>query len=73
MYRHFKISQESIPVGCVPPAWKSYVLRWPRDVSPGGLGGGPMNEFEQVSVQSIMGNSGQDDRQTDMTENITFS
>ena len=37
-----------------------------------GRGGGPMNEFEQVSVQSIMGNSGQDDRQTDMTENITF-
>ena len=34
--------------------------------------GGPMNEFEEVSVQSIMGNSGQDDRQTDMTENITF-
>ena len=30
--------QEGIPVGCVPPAWKLYMLKWPPpDVTSGGL------------------------------------
>ena len=43
--------QESIPVGCVPPTWKPYMLQvqWPPpDVVLGG-GGPGMNKFEQVS------------------------
>ena len=44
-----KLTQESIPVRCVPPSWEPYVLQfqWPPSVvSPGGA---QMNKFEQVS------------------------
>ena len=43
--------QDSIPVGCVPPAGQPYVLPWPPlDVSSGWGGVCPqVNKFEQVS------------------------
>ena len=43
--------RESIPVGCLPPVCKPYVLQWPApDVTSQGVRGGPqVNKFEQVS------------------------
>ena len=42
------VLQESILVGCVSPACKSYKLQWPLpDVAPEG-GDSPMNTFEQA-------------------------
>ena len=46
--------QDSIPVGCIPPASQPYVFWWSLlDVSTGGWGGGgvgpQVNKFEQVS------------------------
>ena len=47
------LKQDNIPVVCVPPAWKPYVLHFQfrlPDVAEGGGGAGPqMNKFEQVS------------------------
>ena len=44
--------QDSIPVGCTPPACQPYMFRWPLlDVSTGGSAevGPQVNKFEQVS------------------------
>ena len=46
--------QESIPVGCIPPACRPYVLRWSPDVSTCG-GGHQVNKFEQVSSDVMDG------------------
>ena len=45
------IEQDSIPVGCVPPACQPYAFQWlPLDVSTGmGVIGPKVNKFEQVS------------------------
>ena len=34
--RQNRFQEGSIPVGCVPPACQTYVLRWPLDVGTGG-------------------------------------
>ena len=47
-----KVQQDSIPVGCIPPTCKPYLLQFqlpPPDVAPRGGGGPQMNKFEQVS------------------------
>ena len=41
----YRWQQESIPVGCVPPACQPYVLWWSPDVR---TGGPQVNKFEQV-------------------------
>ena len=44
--------QESIPLACVPPVWKPYMLQWqPPDVTPGGRGP-QMNKFKRSTVMT---------------------
>ena len=52
-FTELSLTQDSTPVGCIPPACQPYVFQWPPlDVSTGGRGGGlgpQVNKFEQVS------------------------